>query len=150
MSAVTPRRSNGWCRGCPTIVVYELDRGQERIIVTGVFHGAQDRETWAGLTAGGLTSVLWGVDLQDWKPEVDDDHRLAAALTGVGRGAILLAHDGFAGPEDGAFDGPAPILDRGVLLRRVLHAYAELGLVGRSLGETLAEGHQVREERFPV
>jgi plasmid stabilization system protein ParE len=28
----------------PYVVVYEVDRARERIIVTGVFHGAQDRE----------------------------------------------------------------------------------------------------------
>ena len=28
----------------PYIVVYEVDRVQERVIVTAVFHGAQDRE----------------------------------------------------------------------------------------------------------
>src|SRR4051794_7435010 len=28
----------------PYVVVYEVDRAQERILVTGVFHGAQDRE----------------------------------------------------------------------------------------------------------
>ena len=28
----------------PYLVVYEVDRAQERVIVTGVFHGAQDRE----------------------------------------------------------------------------------------------------------
>ena len=28
----------------PYVVVYEVDREQERIVVTAVFHGAQDRE----------------------------------------------------------------------------------------------------------
>jgi toxin ParE1/3/4 len=28
----------------PYVVVYEVDRAREQIIVTGVFHGAQDRE----------------------------------------------------------------------------------------------------------
>ena len=28
----------------PYLVVYEVDRVQERVVVTGVFHGAQDRE----------------------------------------------------------------------------------------------------------
>jgi toxin ParE1/3/4 len=28
----------------PYIVVYEVDRKQERIVVTAIFHGAQDRE----------------------------------------------------------------------------------------------------------
>ena len=28
----------------PYVVVYEVDRVRELIIVTGVFHGAQDRE----------------------------------------------------------------------------------------------------------
>ncbi|WP_157720393.1 polysaccharide deacetylase family protein [Friedmanniella luteola] len=112
-------------------------------------YGAQNRETWAGLTHGGLTSVLWGIDQEDWRPDVDDDHRLTAALTGLAPGMILQGHDGFAGPEDGAFDGPAPQLDRGALLRRVLGAYADQGLVGRGLSEVLLTGVQLREERFP-
>jgi peptidoglycan/xylan/chitin deacetylase (PgdA/CDA1 family) len=114
-------------------------------------YGAQDRDTWAGLTHGGLTSVLWGIDQEDWRPDVDDDHRLAMALTGLAPGMIFQGHDGFAGPEDGAFDGPAPQLDRGALLRRVLAAYAEQGLVGRSLNQVLGDGGvQLREERFPA
>jgi toxin ParE1/3/4 len=28
----------------PYIVVYEVDRAEERVVVTAVFHGAQDRE----------------------------------------------------------------------------------------------------------
>ncbi|WP_454626476.1 type II toxin-antitoxin system RelE/ParE family toxin [Bradyrhizobium cenepequi] len=28
----------------PYIAVYEVDKAQDRVIVTGVFHGAQDRE----------------------------------------------------------------------------------------------------------
>jgi toxin ParE1/3/4 len=28
----------------PYIAVYEIDRAQERVIITAVFHGAQDRE----------------------------------------------------------------------------------------------------------
>ena len=31
----------------PYIVVYEVDRAQERVVVTAVFHGAQDRESEA-------------------------------------------------------------------------------------------------------
>ena len=31
-------------RRLPYVVVYEVDRARELIIVTGVFHGAQDRE----------------------------------------------------------------------------------------------------------
>jgi hypothetical protein len=67
----------------------------------------------------------------------------------VAPGAIVLAHDGFAGPEDGACDGPPPVLDRGELVARVLDGYAARGLRARSLEQALGEGSLVREPWFP-
>ena len=38
----------------------------------------------------------------------------------------------------------------GFVASLVLPAYADLGLVGRSLGQALVQGSEIREERFPV
>jgi peptidoglycan/xylan/chitin deacetylase (PgdA/CDA1 family) len=110
-------------------------------------NGRQTPRTWRAVTGAGLTPVLWGPTTWDWR-DVPHERRLARAREGVHRGAIVLAHDGFAGPEDGAADGPAPVLDKGRLVREVLAGYAADGLRARSLGEVLAEGTAVREARF--
>jgi peptidoglycan/xylan/chitin deacetylase (PgdA/CDA1 family) len=112
-------------------------------------YGAQTRETWHAQHSCDLVPVLWGPTLHDWL-HVSNEDRVAHAQIDAGPGAILLAHDGFAGPEDDAHDGPAPVLDRGELVRSLLGRYAERGLVGRSLGDALVDGTQIREERFPV
>jgi hypothetical protein len=81
---------------------------------------------------------------------LSNDERVHRAQVGAGPGAILLAHDGFAGPDDGVDDGPEPVFDRGDLVRALLESYAAAGLVGRSLGDALAIGTEVREARFPA
>lgn len=110
-------------------------------------NGRQTPRTWRAVTAAGLTPVLWGPTTWDWR-DVPHERRLAKSREGLHRGAIVLAHDGFAGPEDGAADGPAPVLDKGRLVTEVLAGYAAEGLRGRSLGEVLAGGSAVREARF--
>jgi hypothetical protein len=60
----------------------------------------------------------------------------------------VLAHDGFAGAEDGACDGPPPQLDRGQLIAGVLDRYAAQGLRARSLEDALANGGLIRETWF--
>jgi peptidoglycan/xylan/chitin deacetylase (PgdA/CDA1 family) len=110
-------------------------------------NGRQTPRTWRAVTGAGLTPVLWGPTTWDWR-DVPHERRLAKAREGLHRGAIVLAHDGFAGPEDGAADGPAPVLDKGRLVGEVLAGYAAAGLRARSLGEVLAEGTAVREARF--
>ncbi|MET0694459.1 MAG: polysaccharide deacetylase family protein [Propionibacteriaceae bacterium] len=112
-------------------------------------YGAQNRETWHALTSCDLVPVLWGPTLQDWL-HLSNQERIEHAQLGAEAGSILLAHDGFAGPEDGAHDGPAPVFDRGELVRDLLQRYAERGLVGRSLADALVDGTQLREERFPL
>ncbi|MEW2502510.1 polysaccharide deacetylase family protein [Amycolatopsis sp. CA-161197] len=102
-------------------------------------YGAQTPAVWRAARRQGLTSVLWGPCAWDWldrPPEL----LAAQALRGLGRGAVLLAHDGHAGPEDGADDGPRPGFDRGDLVRRVLTGLDERGLRGRSLSDALATG----------
>jgi hypothetical protein len=84
----------------------------------------------------------------DWKDASDAD-RVARSQRGLARGAIVLAHDAFAGPEDGACDGPPPTLDRGQLVRAVLAGYAAQGLAARSLDQALDAGRLVREPWFP-
>ena len=110
-------------------------------------YGRQTLRTWRAVTGAGLTPVLWGPTTWDWR-DVPHDVRLAKAREGVHPGAIVLAHDGFAVAEDGAFDGPAPVLDRGRLIAEVLAGYAADGLRGCSLGEALQAGAAVREARF--
>jgi peptidoglycan-N-acetylglucosamine deacetylase len=110
-------------------------------------YGRQTLRTWRAVTGAGLVPVLWGPTTWDWK-DVPHEQRLAKAQDGVAPGAVVLAHDGFAGAEDLAFDGPAPRLDRGELVAAVLERYAARGLVARSVGEVLATGRAVREARF--
>jgi peptidoglycan/xylan/chitin deacetylase (PgdA/CDA1 family) len=112
-------------------------------------YGRQTVRNWRAVTAAGMLPVLWGPTTWDWKSDVSDAERVQRSLREVGRGSIVLAHDGFAGPEDGACDGPPPSLDRGRLITAVLDGYAGQGLRARSLGDALAEGRLVRETWFP-
>lgn len=112
-------------------------------------YGRQTVRNWRAVTAAGMLPVLWGPTTWDWKSDVSDAARLDRSLQGVARGSIVLAHDGFAGPEDGACDGPPPVLDRGELIAAVLDGYAARGLRARSLGQALGEGGLVRETWFP-
>jgi len=107
-------------------------------------YGRQTYRNWRAATSAGLMPVLWGPTTWDWK-DVPQAERVAKAQVGVRPGAIVLAHDAFAGAEDNAFDGPAPALDRGELVSAVLDAYAERGLVARSVGAALESGRLVRE-----
>lgn len=110
-------------------------------------YGKQTIRQWQQVRSCGLTSVSWGGDMADWRhvPQAD---RVAAALKAARPGAIVLGHDGFAGPDDGVDDGPAPDVDRGDLTRRLLSAYEERGLAGRSLGDVLQQGVEVRRPWF--
>jgi peptidoglycan-N-acetylglucosamine deacetylase len=110
-------------------------------------YGRQTLRTWRTVTRAGLTPVLWGPTTWDWR-DVTQDERLTKAQQGVHPGAIVLAHDGFAGAADRAFDGPAPVLDKGELITGVLDGFAARGLRARSLGEVLTGGAPVLEARF--
>lgn len=146
-------------RALPTLPAEEVDRrlrgGRAELEdVTGQRvrwcrppYGRQTVRNWRSATDAGLLPVLWGPTTWDWR-DIPQSERIAKAAEGVRPGAIVLAHDGFAGPEDGAFDGPAPQLDRGELIRAVLAGYAGLGLTATSLGDALAEGELVRESWF--
>jgi peptidoglycan/xylan/chitin deacetylase (PgdA/CDA1 family) len=111
-------------------------------------YGRQTLRNWRAVTGAGLLPVLWGPTTWDWR-DVPAAERVAKAQEGVRPGAIVLAHDGFAGPADGACDGPPPVLDRGELVTRVLEGYGERGLRARSLEHALASGALVRETWFP-
>jgi len=102
-------------------------------------YGRQSFSTWRALHRAGVQPVLWGATMWDSR-EATDDERVRQALTGAVPGAILLGHDGHAGPEDGVDDGPSPRFDRGELTRRVLDRYEALGLSGHSLGRVLENG----------
>ena len=111
-------------------------------------YGRQTVRNWRAVTGAGMVPVLWGPTTWDWK-DVSDEERLAKAQRGIAPGAIVLAHDGFAGPEDGACDGPPPLVDRGELIAAVLDGYAAKGLRARSLEQALGRGSLVRESWFP-
>jgi peptidoglycan/xylan/chitin deacetylase (PgdA/CDA1 family) len=111
-------------------------------------YGRQTFRNWRAITGAGLVPVLWGPTTWDWK-DVTPDERLAKAQHGVRPGSIVLAHDGFAGPDDGACDGPPPVLDRGDLITAVLDGYGTRGLAARSLRQALGDGGLVRETWFP-
>jgi peptidoglycan-N-acetylglucosamine deacetylase len=110
-------------------------------------YGRQTLRTWRAVSGAGLTPVLWGPTTWDWR-DVPHEARLAKAREGVHAGAIVLAHDGFADSADGAFDGPAPVLDRGRLISDVLAGYAADGWAACALSEALEAGTAVREARF--
>ncbi|MGY1606524.1 MULTISPECIES: polysaccharide deacetylase family protein [unclassified Geodermatophilus] len=110
-------------------------------------YGRQTMRNWRAALDAGLLPVLWGPTTWDWR-DVSPEERLAKAMAGVTRGSIVLAHDGFAGPEDAACDGPPPQVDRGELVRAVLEGYAERGLGARSLQAALDAGSLVRETWF--
>lgn len=110
-------------------------------------YGKQRFLGWAAATSCGLGAVSWGADMLDWL-DVAHERRVASAVEGVRPGTIVLAHDGYAGAQDGVDDGPAPAFDRGALARSVLAAYRERGWQARSLEDALVHGSAVREPWF--
>ncbi|MGI3784425.1 MAG: polysaccharide deacetylase family protein, partial [Janthinobacterium lividum] len=114
-------------------------------------YGAQTPTTWAAVRRTGLVPVLWGPTTWDWR-DLPQEDRVRKAREGAGPGAVVLAHDAFAGVGDGAVDEGRglvePEVDRFDLVDRVLTAYAEDGLRGRSLGSALELGSLVRAARF--
>ena len=110
-------------------------------------YGRQSFSTWRAVRRAGVQPVLWGPTMWDSR-HVADDERVERALDGAVPGAILLGHDGHAGPADGVDDGPSPEFDRGELTRRVLDRYREIGLSGCSLGRVLDNGALVRGAWF--
>lgn len=111
-------------------------------------YGRQTVRNWRSITAAGMTPVLWGATTLDWV-DASEAERVARSQRGLAPGSIVLAHDAFAGPEDGACDGPPPSIDRGELVRAVLDGYAARGLAARSLEQALADGRLVRQPWFP-
>lgn len=107
-------------------------------------YGAQSLGVVEAVRGAGLVPVCWSASWQDWA-DMALDARMALALAGIGPGAIVLAHDGFAGSADGVDDGRAPSFDRGELSRHILAAYRDLGLSARSLSDALVTGTPVME-----
>lgn len=105
-------------------------------------YGRQTLATWRAVRSVGLTPVMWGATSWDSKVASQAD-RVENAMAGASPGAILLSHDGHAGPADGVDDGPSPSLDRGDLTARILDACADIGLGASSLREALQHGSPV-------
>lgn len=111
-------------------------------------YGAQTLSIWRGVRRAGLQVVLWGPSLWDWKQASPED-RSRKALQGFGAGAIVLAHDGLAGPADGASATPTPDLDRAAWAGQWLGRYrSEFGLRSVPVSALLAAGPAIRAARF--
>lgn len=106
-------------------------------------YGAQVPATWWAIRRAGLTPVVWGPTAADWL-HLSERELAVRALAGTGPGEILLAHDGWPGPDVGVDDGPAPPVDRGLLARLLLERLGERGLAARSLRDALAHGTGAR------
>lgn len=109
-------------------------------------YGRLDLPSWAAVRSAGMLPVLWGPSTEDAVPATHEQRvRRAEAAE---PGAILLAHDGFAGPADGVDDGPPPVLDRGALAAALIARYRDRGLRPGSLGEAIGEGRARRSAVF--
>lgn len=103
-------------------------------------YGAQGEGSWRAVTRAGLTPVMWSAASEDWLSRPPEAY-VEAGRPGLVGGGILLSHDGFAGPDDGAADlFDPPTVDRGRLARGILAVAAEQGLRVGSLGEALDSG----------
>lgn len=102
-------------------------------------YGAQSPAVWRAVRRQDLMPVLWGPCAWDWLDR-PVEQLASQALRGLEQGTVLLAHDGHAGPAEGADDGPDPVHDRGELVRRILTGLGERGLRGRSLSDALTLG----------
>lgn len=115
-------------------------------------YGSQTAWTWLAVRRAGLMPVLWGPTTWDWR-DVPQADRLKKAQRGAAAGAVVLAHDAFAGEADGASEDNGlftePEVDRFDLVDQVLGAYASKGLTACSLGNALKQGSPVRVARFP-
>lgn len=110
-------------------------------------YGRQGLSHWRAVRGLGLETAMWGPTLRDWAA-VPDEERLAGALAGCRPGAIVLGHDGFAGPDDGVDDGPHPQVDRFTLVDGLLRGLDDRGLRGTSLAQAVAEGEVRRTPWF--
>lgn len=106
-------------------------------------YGEQTPSSWLATRRAGLVPVLWSGTTWDWK-DVSDEERRSVSLRAGREGAIVLAHDGIAGPDDGAAPSAHALADRAGHVEWLLAQYAERGLEVRSLGNALLTGVPVR------
>lgn len=102
-------------------------------------YGKQNPLTWLAVRRAGLVPVLWNGTTGDSQPHADAERRRRIEASAT-RGAIVLAHDGIAGPADGVHDPTAPLVERAALTDAALDVYDERGLRVRSLADALAAG----------
>ncbi|WP_144876523.1 polysaccharide deacetylase family protein [Microbacterium sp. 1.5R] len=106
-------------------------------------YGLQSLSSFRAVKASGLEPVLWGPTAWDSR-EATMEQRIARALRGAEKGAILLSHDSYAGYADGGRSDSPPSVDRRDLATRVLAAYRERGLHARSLADALTSGTPIK------
>lgn len=112
-------------------------------------YGSQTAVSYLAAARAGLTTVLWSATTWDWKP-VTQAQRIDKVDEGARRGAILLAHDGIIGADDGAAPEPSSACDRVDLIDGVLAGFAERSLAVGTLGDALAHGRPDKTLRFVV
>lgn len=105
-------------------------------------YGSQSASTWRAVTDAGMTPVLWQVECREWLP-IPDAERLAGVRALCGEGAVVLAHDGCAGPLDGVDDPSPPPIDRGAFTRSLITVCDDNGWACMSLAAALGTGRLV-------
>jgi peptidoglycan/xylan/chitin deacetylase (PgdA/CDA1 family)/GT2 family glycosyltransferase len=102
-------------------------------------YGALSVPTWWAVRRAGMTPVLWTTSVLDGRDAAHSE-RLARAISGVGPGTVLLAHDARAGRADGVDDPAITPFDRVALIADVLDEYERRGLRAVSLEQVLRSG----------
>jgi peptidoglycan/xylan/chitin deacetylase (PgdA/CDA1 family) len=145
-------------RRCSLSEVQAVVRGGKRRLeaITGVpvrlFRppfAEQTRRSYAIARAAGMDVVVWSANTRDCYAGTLDDY-VANATKRLAPGAIVLFHDGLAGPDPRAPRPDqealaAPDLDRAELTGRMLDAVAERALSVVTVSELLRHGTAERE-----
>lgn len=102
-------------------------------------YGALTASAWRAVRTAGMLPVLWTTSVLDGR-DASHAERLSRAVSGVGPGSIVLAHDSRAGAGDGVDDPSITPFDRAALIADVLDEYERMGLAAVSLENALRSG----------
>jgi peptidoglycan/xylan/chitin deacetylase (PgdA/CDA1 family) len=107
----------------------------------------QTRRTYAMARAAGMDVVVWSTNTRDCYLGTVDEY-VERASKRLQAGAVVLFHDGLAGPDPRVVrpdQEPPPAFDRVELANRMLDATSERGLSVVTVGELLRRGPAKRE-----
>ena len=105
-------------------------------------YGFQTPRTHRMIYRCGLRTVLWNRSSWDYR-EVPQETRVSAACYQARAGNVILAHDGHAGPEEGALPSEEPTLDRYRLVSDILARYRSAGLTSTTCSDLLNSAEPV-------